>query len=83
MCVSSGYEVLQIHGPQKEALAWGQSWHWHLLDEPVKLLFVFWTAKVCGPGVADGELVEFQHVHDANLSDGTAEQLRSLVHTGS
>lgn len=53
-----------------------------LLDEPLKLLFVFRAAKVCGPGMADGELVELQHVHDADLSHGTAEQLGSLVHTG-
>lgn len=54
----------------------------HLLHETIKLLFVFRTAEVCGPGVADGELVELQHVHDADLSDSTAEQLRPLVHAG-
>lgn len=53
----------------------------HLLDEPVKLLFVFWTAEVCGPRVADGELVELQHVHDAHLSHSAAEQLGPLIHT--
>lgn len=54
---------------------------WHLLDEPLILLLVFWTAKVRCPGMADCELVELQHVHDADLSYSAAEQLRPLVHT--
>lgn len=54
----------------------------HLLAEPLELLFVFRTAKVGGPGVANGKLVELQHVHDADLSHRTAKQLRPLVHTG-
>jgi len=54
----------------------------HLLHETIILLFVFRTAKVSGPGVTNGELVELQHVHDAHLSDGTAEQLGPLVHAG-
>lgn len=54
----------------------------HLLDEPVELLFVFRAAEVGGPGVADGKLVELQHVHDSNLSHSAAEQLGPLVHTG-
>lgn len=45
----------------------------HLLDEPIELLFVFRAAKVCGPGMTDGELVELEHVHDSHLSYGTAE----------
>lgn len=40
------------------------------------------AAEVGGPGVADGELVELQHVHDADLSDGAAEQLWPLVDAG-
>lgn len=32
--------------------------------------------------MADCELVEFEHVHDADLSYGAAKQLRPLVHTG-
>lgn len=52
------------------------------LDEPVKLLFVFRAAEVGGPGVADGKLVELQHVHDAHLGHSAAEQLGPLVHTG-
>lgn len=32
--------------------------------------------------MTDGELVKFQHVHDAHLSYGTAKQLRPLVHAG-
>lgn len=54
----------------------------YLLDEPVKLLFVFRAAEVGGPGVADGKLVELQHVHDSYLSHSAAEQLGPLVHTG-
>lgn len=54
----------------------------HVLDEPIKLLFVFRTSEVRGPGVTDGELVEFEHVHDAHLSHSAAEQLGPLVHAG-
>lgn len=54
----------------------------HLLKETVKLLLRVRAAKVCGPGVADGELVELQHVHDSNLSHSAAKQLRTLVHAG-
>lgn len=54
----------------------------HVLDEPIELLFVFRAAEVCGPSVADGELVELQHVHDADLSYGTTKQFRSLIDTG-
>lgn len=54
----------------------------HSLDEPVILLFNVGAAKVCGPGVADGELMELQHVHDSHLSHGAAKQLRTLVHAG-
>lgn len=32
--------------------------------------------------MADGKLVELQHVHDADLSHRTAEQLGPLVHAG-
>lgn len=31
--------------------------------------------------MTDGELVEFQHVHDTYLSYSAAKQLRPLVHT--
>lgn len=54
----------------------------HSLDEPVKLLFNVRAAKICGPGVADGELMELQHVHDSDLSHCAAKQLRTLVHAG-
>lgn len=54
----------------------------HLLDEPVELLPDVRAAEVRGPGVADGELVELQHVHDPDLSHGAAEQLGTLVHAG-
>lgn len=54
----------------------------HSLDEPVILLFNVGAAKICGPGVADGELMELQHVHDSHLSHGAAKQLRTLVHAG-
>lgn len=32
--------------------------------------------------MADGELVELQHVHDSDLSHSAAKQLRALVHAG-
>lgn len=54
----------------------------HLLHETIKLLLNVGAAKVCGPGVADGELVELQHVHDAYLSHSAAKQFWTLVHTG-
>lgn len=54
----------------------------HSLDEPVKLLFNVRAAKICGPGVADGELMELQHVHDSDLSHCAAKQLRTLVDAG-
>lgn len=54
----------------------------HLLDETVKLLLNVRAAKICGPGVADGELVELQHVHDSHLSHSAAKELRTLVHAG-
>lgn len=52
----------------------------HSLDEPFELVFFFRAAKVGGPGVADGELVKFKHVHDPHLSHGAAKQLWPLVH---
>lgn len=54
-----------------------------ILDEPFELLGVVRTAVVGGPGVADGELVKLEHVHDADLGHGAAEQVRALVHTHS
>lgn len=54
-----------------------------ILDEPFELLGVVRTAVVGGPGVADGELVKLEHVHNADLGHGTAEQIRTLVHTRS
>lgn len=54
----------------------------YLLDEPIKLIRVLGAAEVGGPGVADGELVELQHVHDAHLGHSAAEQLGPLVHAG-
>lgn len=52
---------------------------WVVLDEPLELLRVVRTAVVGGPGVADGELVELQHIHHADLRHHTAEQVRTLV----
>lgn len=54
----------------------------YLLDEPIKLIRGLGAAEVGGPGVADGELVELQHVHDAHLGHSAAEQLGPLVHAG-
>ena len=54
----------------------------NLLYEPLKLLFDLGAAKVGGPGVSNGELVELEHVHDSHLGHGTAKQLWPLVHTG-
>lgn len=54
-----------------------------VLDEPFELLGVVCTAVVGGPGVADGEFVELEHVHDTDLGHGTAEQFGTLVHTRS
>lgn len=52
-----------------------------LLDEPFELLRVVCTAVVSGPGVADGKLMELEHVHHPNLSHSTAKQVRTLIHT--
>lgn len=52
-----------------------------LLDQPIKLFFNLRTAEVGGPSVADGELMELQHVHHSDLSNSTAEQVRPLIHT--
>lgn len=54
-----------------------------VLDEPFELLGVVGTAVVGGPGVADGELVKLEHVHDSDLGHGAAEQVRTLVYTRS
>ena len=56
-------------------------WEFFILDEPLELLRIVRTAVVGGPGVADGELVELQHIHHPNLCHSTAEQVRTLVHT--
>lgn len=52
----------------------------YVLDEPLELLRIVRTAIVSGPGVADGEFVELQHVHDADFCHCTAVQVRALVH---
>lgn len=53
-----------------------------ILDEPLKLLRVVRAAVVSGPSVADGEFVELQHVHHADLRHRAAEQIRTLVNAG-
>lgn len=51
----------------------------YVLDEPFILLGVVGAAVVGGPSVADGEFVELEHVHHADLRHRTAEQIRTLV----
>jgi len=51
-----------------------------VLDEPLELLRVVRATVVGGPGVADGEFVELQHVHHPDLCHGAAKQLWTLVH---
>lgn len=51
-----------------------------VLVEPLKLLRVVRAAVVGGPGVADGEFVELQHIHHPHLCHSTAKQVWPLVH---
>lgn len=51
-----------------------------VLDEPFELLRVVGTAVVGGPGVADGEFMELQHIHHPDLRHHTAKQVWTLVH---
>lgn len=53
----------------------------YVLDEPFKLLGVVGAAVVGGPSVTDGELVELEHIHHADLSHRTAKQIWTLVDT--
>lgn len=73
---------------KKETKPWSQTKVRHIiwlfffiLDEPLELFGVVRTAVVSGPGVADSELVELQHIHDPDLCHSTAKQVWTLVHT--
>lgn len=51
----------------------------YVLDEPSILLGVVGAAVVGGPSVTDGEFVELEHIHHADLRHRAAEQIRTLV----
>ena len=50
--------------------------------EGLELVRVVGGAVVVGPGPADGELVEAEHVHDADGGQGGAEEVGALGHAG-
>ena len=51
-----------------------------VLDERIEITFGFAAAVIAFPGPADGEFVEAQHVHDADMRQTHTEKLRSLGH---
>lgn len=51
-----------------------------ILDEPPELLRIVRTAVISCPSVADGEFVEFQHIHNAHFSYNAAKQVWTLNH---
>lgn len=63
------------------------AWRAHIVqrrefDQILEMLLFAGIAIVGHPCMADGELVETQHIHNAHLSDGRAIQLGSLVDAG-
>ena len=54
-----------------------------IVEDCSEFLFVFRGGTVLFfPGPADGELVETEHVHDANLGDDGSKEVRSLELAG-
>lgn len=68
------FTYFKLHSSDTENLARG-----NLLNEPLELLRIIRTAIVGGPGVADGEFVELEHIHDADFCHRAAVQVRALV----
>lgn len=55
----------------------------HLLAQPFKLLFAVRATIVSSPSVANGVLVELEHIHHSHLGNNTTKEVGALISTGS
>jgi len=53
---------------------------WTVGEQGGEHFHIFTAAVVTGPGPADGEFLEAQHIHHANGRNGCGKEFRPLVH---
>src|SRR4051794_6576400 len=61
--------------------SWLQIMQWRIRVEILEVVGVVRGAVIRCPRPTDGELLEAQHVHDADMRQGRAEQVWTLRHT--